>query len=718
MVKLPLILVQLSFFHIFNQFAALTVFRRPGYLYLASPKILHCSIFRIMLLHILLITGQSTSFAQTALPPEAYGVWDRSDGSEFNSNDSNYNYLHGITIGMPWKDIQPNNDSTYKWDILQSALDRAASRNVYIYIGIGVGPESPEWIYAAGVPKVVTNDSNHEWPYYPYYPDTNYRKFYHTFIGELAKFIQNQPLGKLNKIAFIQVKTGCTGDECAYKGDAIDSNFALPNNGELWRTFRLESFNIYKKKFVDAIHPIALLFNNIEFEKYPIEWQWVLDSIGEGFGFKGSAYVRGHHLSEERTFTENWRKYSIDPQGLALFSRAEMDQSWTKPLYTINKELGFYWGAISGLNSGLSVWDITKSALVEAGTNNSIRETFPIFNKYANQVYPGTSTRAFIVLHEGLDASDTVKFPTSLYGSASQKNTARYTAICNNALNAKHGAKMDDLQSATLGQVAQRDNQTGYNDAGWQIWPTNYSRFITQIDPDKESIGLFRIGGTINNLSPIYARFARSFEHSSGRDTMYFKLHDKLFRFPAKKVTLSIIYYDNVAGSIWELKYDAGINNFRSAKVVTGTGSHTWKRENITVADAVMHHNGPNGADFALVNRDTTDDIFHSIEIEMIEPVSNNDDVYNKPTEFKLNQNYPNPFNPKTIIKFELPAASYVSLKVYNLLGQEITTLITRELSSGYHETSFNALPLPSGVYLYRIQAGEFIQTKKMILLK
>ena len=102
----------------------------------------------------------------------------------------------------------------------------------------------------------------------------------------------------------------------------------------------------------------------------------------------------------------------------------------------------------------------------------------------------------------------------------------------------------------------------------------------------------------------------------------------------------------------------------------------------------------------------------------MVEPVSNNDDVYNKPTEFKLNQNYPNPFNPKTIIKFELPAASYVSQKVYNLLGQEIATLITRELSAGYHETSFDGLRLPSGVYLYRIQAGEFIQTKKMILLK
>ena len=674
-------------------------------------------ILRVVLLFLLYAFG-TTSFAQSSLPISAYGVWDRSDGSVFNSNDSNYNYLHGVTYDMAWKDIQPDSENIFKWEMLQSAIDRAVSRNVYLYIGINVGPQSPEWIYTSGVPKVITDDTSHSWQYYPYYLDTNYRKFFRSLITEMGKFIQGQPPEKLNKIAFVQVKTGCTGDECAYKGDAIDSNYTLTINGELWRNFRLEAFRIYKESFLNTAIQIPLLFNNIDSENYPIEWKWVIDNIVSGFGFKGSAYVRGHHLSDERIFTDSWKKYTINPQGLALFSRSEMDQGWTKPFYVINKELGFYWGAISGLNSGLSVWDISIGALQEAGTNTSIQQTFRFFNKYANQIYPSSSTRAFVVLHGGLDASDTIKFPTALYGSCSQSNKARYAAICNDAVYASHGAKMDDLQSATLGQVAQRDRQTGYNDAGWQIWPTNYSRFISQVEPDIESIGLFRIGGTITKTSPVYSRFARSFEHSSGKDGMYFKFEDKFIKSGTNKINISVIYYDSIPGSKWELKYDAGPNNFKSARVVTGVGSRTWKQESFSIVDGVMNHNGPKQADFALLNCDTTDDIFHCIETEIAESVDNTEYEFTAPHNFSLSQNYPNPFNPNTVIAFELPKSSHVLLRVYNLLGQEISTLINSQLSEGSHEVLFDAASLPSGVYFYVMRAGKFLQTKKMLLIK
>jgi len=175
---------------------------------------------------------------------------------------------------------------------------------------------------------------------------------------------------------------------------------------------------------------------------------------------------------------------------------------------------------------------------------------------------------------------------------------------------------MDDPASAALGQVAQRDAQTGYNDAGWDIWPTNYSRFISQIDPDNESVGLFRIGGTITGTSPIYSRFARSFEHASGRDAMYFKLDDAFYSAPAGHAKLIVVYYDSIAGSTWDLRYDAGAGNFKTAKSYTGTGSRTWIRDTTEISDAVMLHNGPGGADFGLVNTDALDDVFHGIEFE------------------------------------------------------------------------------------------------------
>ena len=88
------------------------------------------------------------------------------------------------------------------------------------------------------------------------------------------------------------------------------------------------------------------------------------------------------------------------------------------------------------------------------------------------------------------------------------------------------------------------------------------------------------------------------------------------------------------------------------------------------------------------------------------------------PTKFNLHQNYPNPFNPTTAIKFEIPKESYVTLRVYNSIGKDVAELVNRELSAGQYQISFDAKDLPSGIYYYKLQAGEFTQTRKMLLVK
>ena len=86
--------------------------------------------------------------------------------------------------------------------------------------------------------------------------------------------------------------------------------------------------------------------------------------------------------------------------------------------------------------------------------------------------------------------------------------------------------------------------------------------------------------------------------------------------------------------------------------------------------------------------------------------------------EYLLGQNYPNPFNPVTKIKYQIPELIFVTLKTYDVLGIEIANLVSEEKTAGSYEIEFNATGLPSGIYFYRIQAGNFIETKKMILLK
>jgi hypothetical protein len=88
------------------------------------------------------------------------------------------------------------------------------------------------------------------------------------------------------------------------------------------------------------------------------------------------------------------------------------------------------------------------------------------------------------------------------------------------------------------------------------------------------------------------------------------------------------------------------------------------------------------------------------------------------PSKFELIQNYPNPFNSSTKISWQSPISGWQTLKVFDVLGREVATLVNEEKEAGYHSVDFNASDLPSGVYFYRIQAGNFIDTKKMILLK
>ena len=91
---------------------------------------------------------------------------------------------------------------------------------------------------------------------------------------------------------------------------------------------------------------------------------------------------------------------------------------------------------------------------------------------------------------------------------------------------------------------------------------------------------------------------------------------------------------------------------------------------------------------------------------------------YPAPVAYALHQNYPNPFNPKTSIKYGVPIKANVVLKVYSAIGSEVVTLVNEEKPAGNYEVAWNAENIPSGVYFYKMQAGSFIETRKMILIK
>jgi len=109
-----------------------------------------------------------------------------------------------------------------------------------------------------------------------------------------------------------------------------------------------------------------------------------------------------------------------------------------------------------------------------------------------------------------------------------------------------------------------------------------------------------------------------------------------------------------------------------------------------------------------------------SIIFEQIfpDPPTYVEELNNILANYKLHQNYPNPFNPTTTIKYQIPELSFATLKVYDVLGSQVATLVNEEKPVGSYEVEFDATSLSSGIYFYRLQAGSFIKTKKMIIMK
>jgi len=171
--------------------------------------------------------------------------------------------------------------------------------------------------------------------------------------------------------------------------------------------------------------------------------------------------------------------------------------------------------------------------------------------------------------------------------------------------------------------------------------------------------------------------------------------------------------------------YLANVNNtlFFWANDGTTFGTELWKSDGTAPGTVMVQDFYPGGGSsnpFPLANVNGT--WFFDAYPGLWKLVAGSTGVGNpdgsSPSIFRLNQNYPNPFNPSTTISYQLPIAGQASLKVFDVLGNEVALLINEEKPAGSYEVNFNASKLSSGFYFYKLQAGSFVETKKMILLK
>ncbi|HED37130.1 MAG TPA: T9SS type A sorting domain-containing protein [Ignavibacteria bacterium] len=187
----------------------------------------------------------------------------------------------------------------------------------------------------------------------------------------------------------------------------------------------------------------------------------------------------------------------------------------------------------------------------------------------------------------------------------------------------------------------------------------------------------------------------------------------------AIQAPLSIEYYFNpiamLDSTIYIEKADSAWNELKNLEIVNEFNSYSYRigmylytpGEGVPTQNGFSNTAGAKWIVFLYYDSSTITDV----------------EVYrNLPNQFKLYQNYPNPFNPSTIINYQIPKDGLVSLKIYNVLGKEVETLVSRDQPAGKYQVTFNTsakgFSLPSGIYFYQLQAGNYIETKKMVILK
>jgi hypothetical protein len=154
-----------------------------------------------------------------------------------------------------------------------------------------------------------------------------------------------------------------------------------------------------------------------------------------------------------------------------------------------------------------------------------------------------------------------------------------------------------------------------------------------------------------------------------------------------------------------------------SISIAEKDSQNIWVMYNILPStNPVLHSSAINSEDSIFITYKDDNNVFIAYEVKL-SSISSRDNEYILKSYY-LFQNYPNPFNPTTTIEFDLPRTSKVTLKIYNILGEDVATLVSERLSAGLYMYEWDASNMANGVYLYRLEAGDFIETRKMILMR
>ncbi len=537
------------------------------------------------------------------------GIWSWATYRPDEASKDIYPGLRGVPMMIGWRSLYQAQGAPYFWDRVDNLITEAKEGGLFYSLEFLTGHEVPSWFLDNNeVPGVVTNGSN--W-IFPYYFDDDYKTYFWQFNQEIGSYISNLADDRKESLVAIVVNNGSTGDPEPYKGIVIDERYDITR--DQWEDFRIEHYQLIKDVFnAPGLENLPLAFTQTA-ERTE---QFIRQNIPKSITRKNGMASHGYHIPEPESLINEERKAAFEGVGELGGERmvffGEMDVEWRNGWFQQAPAESFYWSAIYALHRGLTRWQVRVDALEQ----DQYDFAFDFFNKHAPYTDAAESPYAFIALRQGLDGSDTEKFPEEIYGRTGGRPVFRLENILQDY--SAYGARIDveddqDQERPRSGPFGFRQRE-GYIDVMYGGVQGNYNKFLYQVDPEVESVGWWHVG---DKAWP-YGRFARSFERSSGKNAMYFRVDPKFIedKQSVQGLRVEVTYFDEGIGE-WELLYNSPEGLTQAFTVATG-GTSAWKKVQIDISDYIVNGGLYNGADLILQHVSGDDTKFHMIELERL----------------------------------------------------------------------------------------------------
>lgn len=530
--------------------------------------------------------------------------------------------VSGSGIYLKWSALEPA-DNAFNWLLLDTLLMRLQSFNLKANLMIWAGPSSPEWIYQPpyNIDSVKTLDPKNTFAKYPYYFHPAYKLLWYRMLDSVFIHLQALPDNIRNNIKIFQSAQGTTGDLDWYKG-------SVTNTPPPFSSCNCNSYNIADKEWVsfikdewkrtDSLLKLKLPATNhlinagtdkiVNSPLYKDAFLWTRINIPSVL-YKANNMAHWYQLNTEASSRIVYDSILNKTQNCVPLSRARDEYDLAQNNAELKRPAWHkYFTAINALYFGVDMWNIFTQDLIDS----SNADIFRFFIKYAGAKDAACSPGAFSVLHDGLDAGDTIRFPVKIFGngtmddadSSGRRRSARIARFY-----ASKGATQYDGENGQGGSYNQATAQD-LNDVGWNIFTGNYERYLYQKDANTTSTGYWQQGDT----TQVYGRFARGFEHAALKDTMFFDMDDV---FAAQIInnscSIKIIYLDR--GGSFKLMYDAADGTIKTAKEYNTANTNRWIVDTVNINDAAFLNRCSHSADIMLVNTDDTDELFHLVEV-------------------------------------------------------------------------------------------------------